>query len=416
REVLITVMRKHQRYFAVEGQDGKLMPYFIAVRNGDAEHLDIVIDGNEHVLRARFADAAFFYTTDRQKALHDFLPRLSTLTFQEKLGSMLDKNERVASMIDGMGTLLGTGDTDVAIAQRAAHIAKADLATQMVVELTSLQGVMGKVYAGLSGYPQEVADAVFEHWLPRGADDILPQSAAGVLLALTDKLDSLVGLFGVGLAPKSSADPYGLRRAALGVIQILVDQNIDLPLRRAVDLVAASQPVSVSDEAREQVVTFIAGRLEAWLLEQGTAQTDVIQAVLAQQSGNPARAVVGVRELSEWVKRSDWEAVLDSFARCVRITRPVAQHYEVNPTALVEPQEKALYESYQKASGQLNASGNVDAFLSAFTPMLPAVTAFFDNVLVNAEDEQVKRNRLGLLQAIGAMAHGRADLSNLSGF
>lgn len=415
REVLVTVMRKHQRYFPVEDRSGKLMPYFIAVRNGDAEHLDLVVDGNEHVLRARFSDAAFFYKEDTQKPLRDYLPRLSTLTFQEKLGSMLDKNERVSRLVAPLADLLGLSETDAGIAQRAAFILKADLATQMVVEMTSLQGVMGREYALRQGNPPEVANAIFEHWQPRSADDGLPASAAGTVLAVADRLDSLAGLFAVGLAPKSTADPYGLRRAALGIIQILVAKKLDVDLRAAIELAALQQPVEVSPEARAAVLDFIGGRLRAWVEEQDWPR-DVIAAVLAEQSHNPYRAMQGLEQLSQWVKRPNWEQILDSFARCVRITRDDETISAVNPDSFSEPQEKKLYDAYQKAADKLDADDNVDAFLKAFEPMLPVVTDFFDHVMVNVEDETTRQNRHGLLQAISAMQRSRADLSYLSGF
>jgi glycyl-tRNA synthetase len=415
REVLVTVMRKHQRYFALENENGHLLPYFIAVRNGDSAHLDNVTHGNEQVLRARFADADYFYKEDVGKPLAGYLPRLGTLTFQEKLGSMLDKNQRVAGLVESVGKLLGMDATAIAIAQQAAHIAKADLATQMVVEMTSLQGTMGREYALLEGYPPDVADAILEHWLPRFAGDRLPTTPAGVLLALLDRLDTLTGLFAVGLAPRSTADPYGLRRAALGVIQIMVDQALDVDLAQAVELVAAAQPVAVTPDARSQLLEFIAGRLRVWLGEQGW-QPDVIMAVLREQSHNPHRAVQGIRELSRWVQREGWTPLLDGFARCVRITRGEAERYPLKPELFTEPQETALYAAYQAAADRLNGQGNVDAFLSAFEPMLPAVTDFFDHVLVNVADDAVRRNRLGLLQAIGALQTGRADLSELSGF
>jgi glycyl-tRNA synthetase len=415
RDVLITVMRKHQRYFAVEDANGRLLPYFIAVRNGDANHLDNVIHGNEHVLRARFADANYFYREDIQKPLEAYLPRLATLTFQEQLGSMLDKNQRVAALVGTVGAHLKLDTTPIAVAQQAAHVAKADLATQMVVEMTSLQGVMGREYALLNGATPDVADAIYEHWQPRGVDDRLPASVPGALLALTDRLDSLVGLFAAGLAPRSTADPYGLRRAALGVIQIMIDRRWDCDLAGLVDLVAAAQPIAVADEARRQVLEFIGGRLQVWLGDQGWAP-DVLAAVLAEQAGNPYRALVAVRELTEWVKREDWTHILDSFARCVRITRAEPEQYTIDPAALVEPQERALYAAYQAAQGRLQAQDNVGAFLSAFVPVIPAVTDFFDHVLVNADDPVVRRNRLGLLQGISRMQRGRADLSQLSGF
>ena len=415
RDVLITVMRKHQRYFAVEDDDGRLLPYFITVRNGDNQHIGNVIDGNEHVLRARFADADYFYKEDTKRQLEDYLPRLATLTFQEELGSMLDKNQRVASLVEGMGTLLAVDATVLGVAQRAAHLAKADLATQMVVEMTSLQGAMGREYALLNGYPPDVADAIYEHWQPRGAGDDLPASLPGALLAVVDRLDSLVGLFAVGLAPRSTADPYGLRRAALGVIQILIAREWDIDLRGLVDLVAEVQPVSVSPEARVKLLEFVAGRLQAWLQDQDLP-ADVLAAVLTEQSTNPYRAQTAARELSKWVGHNDWAHILDNFARCVRITRGETQQFEVVPAAFSEPQEKALYEAYQNVQTQLDGNGNVDAFLSAFEQMVPVVADFFDHVLVNADDRQLRENRIGLLQGIGSLQKGRADLSQLSGF
>ena len=418
REVLITVMRKHQRYFPVLDAEGNLMPYFITVRNGDAQHLDKVTHGNEHVIRARFSDADFFYREDRKKSLEDYLPRLGTLTFQEHLGSMLDKNDRVAGLVGGLGDLFGVDSTDTVIAERAAKIAKADLATNMVVEMTSLQGTMGREYALLSGYPQEVANAVFEHWLPRNAGDKLPASPSGTLLALSDRLDSLVGLFAAGLAPKSTADPYGLRRAALGVIELMINKGVDADLMQAVNLVAAAQPLHVTDDAKAQVLEFITGRLRVWLSEKGFA-TDVINAVLAEQSGNPYRALQGVEQLSAWVAREDWTLVLDSFARCVRITRGDTERHTIDTSLFQQAEENALYDAYEAAD--VAADANVDGFLTAFVPMIPAVTAYFgtgknDGVLVNADDAAIRNNRHALLQAISAMQLGHADLSELAGF
>lgn len=415
RDVLVTVMRKHQRYFAVEDADGNLMNYFIGVRNGDNDHIDKVIHGNEHVIRARFSDANFFYREDVKKPLKDYLPRLGTLTFQTDLGSMLEKNERVSETVAGLGDLLGMSQTDIGIAERAAHIAKADLATNMVVEMTSLQGIMGREYAIKEGYPVDVANTIFEHWLPRNAGDKLPASDAGTVLAIADKLDSLVGLFAVGLAPKSTSDPYGLRRNALGVVQILVDKNINLDLRKAIDLISHGQPVEVAFGVKHQLIEFIQGRLDAWLDETTDYARDVINAVLNVQAHNPARAVKGIEELSKWVIRDDWEGILDNFARCVRITRSEEQQ-TINPDLLTEPQEKALYQAYQSAAEKLDDNSNVDGFLSAFEPMVPAIAEFFDHVLVHDEDQAVRNNRIALLQLISHMQSHRADLSQLDNF
>ncbi len=415
REVLVTVMRKHQRYFALEDDQGSLMKYFIGVRNGDREHIDKVIYGNEQVIRARFADARFFYEADIKQPLSDFMPRLDTLTFQADLGSMREKNDRVASTVEDLGQLLGFDQADIATAREAAQVAKADLATSVVVEMTSLQGVMGREYALRDGAEPAVAQAIFEHWLPRGAGDILPASDAGRLLAIADKLDSLVGLFAVGLAPKSTSDPYGLRRNALGIIQILLDQAISIDLRDLIRPVAKAQPVAVDAAVRKQVLEFLGGRLDNLLSEDFAFRRDVIKAVLREQAHDPARALQGVRELDAWVKRADWEAILDAFARCARITR-AEEEQAFSPKLLLEEQERSLYERFQNSSAEFCAAANVAGFLSAFASMVPAVTAFFDNVLVHTDDVALRNNRIALLQRIAAMRQGRADLSELENF
>lgn len=420
RDVLVTVMRKHQRYFPVEDANGKLLPYFITIRNGDTQHLDIVAKGNEHVLQARFYDANFFYKDDLQKPLAEHLQRLGTLTFEEHLGSMLDKNNRVAATVKAVGQALGLSAADIAIAEQAAKLVKADLGTRMVVEMTSLQGTMGRDYALLEGIPAPVANAILEHWQPRNADDSLPASAAGALLAVTDRLDSLTGLFAAGLAPKSTADPYGLRRAALGVLQILITREMDVTLTTLVDIAAGAQPIAVTDETRATLLEFIGGRLRVWLGEQGYAP-DVINAVLAEQAVNPYQATQGIRQLTEWVKHPQWEHILDSFARCVRITRGESDRVAVDAKLFQQQEEQALYEAYLKAAAQIGEQGDINAFLSAFEPMVSTVSKFFgenpgEGVLVNTDDAHIRTNRIALLQHISALQKGRADLSQLVGF
>ena len=414
-DVLVTVMRKHQRYFALEDKRGRLMHYFIGVRNGDSERVDQVIHGNEQVIRARFSDARFFYEADVKWRLQDYLPRLDTLTFQTDLGSMREKHDRVAASVKDLGQLLGFCASDIAIACEAAALAKADLATSMVVEMTSLQGVMGREYALREGIEPAVAQAIFEHWLPRGAGDILPASDAGRLLAIADKLDSLVGLFAVGLAPKSTSDPYGLRRNALGMMQILLDRSLSVDLRKLIARVAEGQPVAVDAKVKRQLVEFLRGRLDNLLSDSVEFRRDVINAVLCEQAHDPARAKQGVRELAAWVKRDDWEALLDAFARCARITRG-EDPQALAPDLLREEQEKALFASFQSLTAGLGMAANVDCFLSAFAGMAPAVTAFFDNVLVHSDDIALRSNRIALLQRVAALQKGRADLSQLENF
>ncbi len=411
RDVLITVMRKKQRYFPVQDKSGKLLPYFIAVRNGDSEYLEDVTRGNEHVLTARFSDADFFYRDDLQHKLADRTDRLKTMTFQEKLGSLYDKTQRLVSYVEPLGELLGLGADDLETAKAAAAIAKADQATRMVVEMTSLEGIMGREYALREGQPASLAQAILDHYRP--SQKI---TRPGLLLALADRLDSLVGLFAVGLAPTASADPFALRRAALGIVQMLLDQQVNLDLRDAIRIVASKQPVTVDEITQVDVLSFIAGRLRVLLLEdRQVASFDVIDAVLGEQSHNPYRALIGVQELARWVARPDWNTILDSFARSVRITRdkPI---YPLRPDTLTPAESMTLYQAARKAHDSLKPEDNVNAFLAAFEPLVPTVTTFFDEVLVMDEDQAVRENRLALLQYLASLAQGRADLSKLTGF
>jgi glycyl-tRNA synthetase len=286
----------------------------------------------------------------------------------------------------------------------------------MVVELTSLQGIMGREYALREGMAPEVAQVIFEHWLPRGAGDVLPQSNAGRLVALADKLDSLTGLFAAGLAPKANSDPYGLRRSALGIIQILINSQIEVNLDEALTIAAGRQPVALNAQQRQQLKEFLTGRLDAWLTEETDAPRDVIRAVLAEQGLNPARAYKAVGELTQWTQREDWPLILDNFARCVRITRPEKQIYTIRPEDFSESLERDLYAAYQSVLVQLKPQSGVNEMLTAFAPIVPAIQAFFNTILVHAEDKAVRENRLALLQAISALQQGRADLSELSGF
>ncbi|MFN2297838.1 MAG: glycine--tRNA ligase subunit beta, partial [Anaerolineales bacterium] len=379
-----------------------------------------VREGNEHVLRARFADAAFFIREDHRAKLEAFRPRLATLAFQAKLGSMLEKCERVERLTEHIAPILQLTPAQAATAARAAHLCKADLATQMVVEMTSLQGVIGRYYALDSGESEEVARAIFEHYLPRGAEDTVPESPAGTAVAIADRLDSLTGLFAAGLAPTGTRDPFALRRAALGVIQILLTRGIRFDLREGIRLAASLQPIEVSDGVRDQLMEFITGRLRGVLADQGF-RYDVVEAVLAAQAGNPLNARNATQQLTDWVAKPDWPAVLAAYARCVRITRDVKEKYPVDVERMSEPSEHALWEACQKMSADITAmtiagSLTVDNLLQAFTPHIPTVTKFFEEVLVMADDPAVRNNRLGLLQVIARMPEGVADFSKLEGF
>ena len=421
RDVLISVMKKHQRYFPVEGSKAKgkgqpsnsqpstLMPYFIAVRNGDSEHLDMVRQGNEHVLNARFADADFFVREDIKRPLEDYRPQLSTLIFQTRLGSMLDKSERMVKLVEELIPLLALEEELATFARRATTLAKADLTTQMVTEMTSLQGTIGREYALRSGEPPAVAEAIGEQYQP------VPQTRVGLAVALADRLNSLVGLFAAGLAPSGTKDPFALRRAAIGVVQPLIEHDLDFDLRAAVEKSGKIQPIEVSGEVQTHALEFIAGRLSVLLKED--FRYDVVDAVLAEQSENPAGAARAVKQLSAWVERKDWQEILDGYARCARIVRAAEMEDRgrktVDERKLVEPAEKALAKAVQTTNDQ---SSSVDEFLATVLSLLPAINIFFDEVLVMDEDPVLRENRLALVGQVAGLAEGIADLSKAEGF
>jgi len=411
-EVLIAVMKKHQRYFPVLDADGKMMANFVTIRNGGREHVDLVRQGNEDVIRARYADAEFFYTRDQKRPLATYRKGLEKLTFQADLGSMLDKTDRLHALAPWIGQLMGLGDLEIQSLKRAAYLCKADLATSLVIEMTSLQGTMGREYALISGEKPAVADAIAEHYLPRSSGEAVPSGNVGTVLAIADRVDSLVGLFAVGMAPTGSADPYGLRRAAAGLVQILLEKQLDLPLRTVVAKALDQLPVDAPDATLDKVLQFVAGRLEGALRDAGLAH-DVVAAALAERGGNPTKALESAEQLSAWVRRDDWSLLLDNYARCVRITRGKPA-YAPAPSELVEAEEKALFAALLEAESA--AASDVDGLLAAFEPMVSLIQAFFDKVLVMAEDDAVRESRLGLLQSIAGLAKGIADLSRLEGF
>jgi glycyl-tRNA synthetase len=419
--ILISVMKTHQRYFPVFGgprskRQGELLPHFIAVRNGTDENLPVVRLGNEDVIRARFADAKFFYEHDSRKHLAEFLPRLDTLTFQEDLGSMLDKVKRLERLAPRLGEMLGLSAAELMTVQRAANLCKADLATQMVVEMTSLQGVMGRLYALHSGEPERVAEAIYEHLLPRFAEDELPHGGPGIVLALADRLDSLTGLFAVGLKPSGTRDPFALRRAALGVVQILLGNALRFDLQEAIGRAAKRLPVPADEPVRAEVLDYVVQRLRGVLLEEGR-RYDVVDAVLAERGYDPYWAAQNAQALDEWVARPDWADLLNAYARCVRIVRDQEQRYEVDPERFVEPTSAVLFKAVRDAKASIpEEDASIDDVLSAVQGIVPEINVFFDEVLVMDPDPEARENRLGLVQEVAALTRGAVDLSKLEGF
>jgi glycyl-tRNA synthetase len=423
RDVLISVMKKHQRYFPVE-KAGELQPYFIAVANKSSESvgssdvlqdMNLVFEGNEHVIRARFVDAAYFVNEDQKQPLADYLPRLDTLAFQVDLGSMLDKTKRITALVNDLADNVGMDAGETEVAHRSAELCKADLATQMVVEMTSLQGIMGRYYAVGSGESEGVATAIYEHYLPRFSGDSSPETRPGLLVGLADRLDTLTGLFAAGLAPTGTKDPFAQRRAALGLVQNLIAWDLDFDLHLAIAAASNHLPISSDEDSQLACLNFIVERLRNVLLEAGHSY-DIVDAVLASQGYNPTKATQAVKQLGEWVERPDWHVILPAYARCVRITRAVKARYKVKEDIFVEPAEKDLYAALFSAEAKERIQGSVNDFLEVFVPMIPAIDRFFDDVFVMSEEQALQENRLGLLQRVAALADGVADMSRLEGF
>jgi glycyl-tRNA synthetase len=408
KDVLITVMKKHQRYFPVMGKGG-MLPHFIAVRNGNLNNLDIVQHGNEEVLRARFADAEYFFNHDRQHKLEEFLPKLGTMTFQVKLGSMLDKAKRIEALTPTMAAMLKLDEKQVKAAQRAAYLCKADLGSQMVVEMTSLQGIMGREYARMSGESDLVANALAEQY------DRAPESSIGAAISLADRFDSLSGLFAVGLAPTGSADPWALRRAALGVVETLIKHQASFSLRSALEAAAKLQPVTVEAKALDDAHAFLVGRERAALLDQGM-RYDLVDAVLAARGDDPFVAKQSIEALAAEVAKPDWSITLDNYARCVRIVRDLKETLPLDISKDNDPQTQALCEAYEAARKAVGPQSSIGVFFNALAPLIPAIQTFFDKVLVMHEDQAIRQTRQALLQHIWHLADGIVDLSKVEGF
>jgi glycyl-tRNA synthetase len=419
KPVLIGVMKKHQRYFPVEAPDskgGQLMPHFITIANADSlPHEDVVRRGNEGVIRARYADAAYFYRQDTAQPLANFTAKLDTLTFHVKLGSMLDKVRRLEKLAPQLAQTLGASAAQVQTASQAAALSKSDLVTSMVVEMTSLQGIMGEIYARKSGESAETAQAIREHYLPRFAGDANPQTLPGLALSLADKLDSLAGLFGVGVQPSGSADPFGLRRAALGIVNNLVAAEADFDVNVALAQAAAHFSVEVTEKALSEAAEFITRRLQGVLLEMGYAN-DVVEAVLAVRGNNPFRAERACAALSAMMGRADWSTTFTAYARCARIVRTIEADLSLDASVYEMESERALDSAYRQAAALVNGEEPASGLAEALVLLQGPINSFFDTVMVNAEDGAVRQARQALVQHIARLPQGIADLSKLQGF
>ena len=413
-EALVYTMKGDQKYFPIYDKEGKLLPHFIFVSNINPEDPTAIIEGNEKVVRPRLTDAEFFFKTDLKQKLVDRLPRLETVLFQQQLGTLKDKTDRIEQLAGEIAKQIGADEEK---ARRAGLLSKCDLMTNMVFEFTDTQGVMGMHYARHDGEDEEVAVALNEQYMPRFAGDELPKSLVASAVALADKFDTLTGIFGIGQAPKGSADPFALRRAALGALRIIVEKNLPLDLE---DLVKKSAAL-FGDKLTNQnvvadVVDFMLGRFRAWYQDEGIA-VDVIQAVLARRPTRPADFDARVRAVSHFRTLDSAEALAAANKRVSNIlAKADAAIGEINLTACVEPAEKALAEAVLALRTEVQpliAQGDYTAVLDKLANLRAPVDNFFDNVMVNAEDPALRQNRLAILNTLQGLFLQVADISLL---
>jgi glycyl-tRNA synthetase len=410
-EVLATVMVKHQRYFPVAAADGRLLPRFVVVADGQIDP-ERVREGNEAVIRARYADAEFFWKQDCRRPFADFRQEIGRLMFHERLGSMLDKADRLELMAGRLAQRAGMAGGEYESTVRAAHLSKNDLATSMVIELSSLAGTMGAYYAELAGEPPAVAAAIREHVKPTSTAGEPPASRPGAVVALADRLDSLVGLFAAGVQPASDVDPYGLRRAAYGVVRILGRPDLAIDLREAVDLAAELQPIDVPDAIRADVMDFIWRRLDVSLRDSGLAH-DVVRAAIAGDNRSVATKMQTARELSDLVGTPSFARAYQAWHRAANLAKGAPKAPEVEDHLLHEPAEQAAWIAYRDVAADPRVGASVAGFTSAFERLVDPVNRLLEEVLIHGDDERIVRNRLSLLSLVARLPRPVADLALL---
>jgi len=428
-EILITVMRGHQKYFGLETRNGELAPHFLAVINLPGDKKGIVRAGHERVLRARFSDAQFFWETDLKRLLGDYLPKLAAVTYESRLGSYGDKVERMRELARWIAEQWfsgGVSQADVAGSDRAAELAKCDLVTEMVREFPELQGIVGGLYARTQHEPEEIWQAVYDHYKPLGMDDALPRNLIGCAVSLADKLDSLVACFAVGAIPTGSSDPFALRRAALGVAKIILERELPLSLSAAISAAAKAlkehaPKIEVSDAAQKQVLDFLLERARFLLKEKRGFAYDEINAAFAAGADDLVDAAERVVAVKAIRNTKDFIPLAASFKRIRNILEKSAgkldkAQAEVEPELLWEPAERELYASSQKIGAEATRrkkAGKYREALEVISELRPSVDKFFDSVLVMVEDTRVRKNRLALLGNLLKEFSTIADFSEL---
>lgn len=417
-EVLITCMEKHQKYFAVKNKNGELLPYFITVRNGDDYHLDTVRKGNEKVLKARLADARFFYEEDKKTKLEDKVEELKSIVYREELGSVYEKSERLEEISATILDILEISEPVRSKTLRVSKLCKADLITQMVFEFSDLQGYMGMEYAKINGEDDEVAQGIYEHYLPRYAGDELPQTIIGTIVSLADKADNIASSFAIGLQPTGTQDPYALRRQALGMIYIVLETELYISFRqlfrKALSLIPENSFVAPSTELLEDIMSFITTRAKTVFTEYGF-EGDVINSVLEVEDADIYVAYKRIKDLQEEKGSDRLEDILTSYNRVKNLAHK-ATGSDIHLELLTEDSERVLYHHFQDLKEEIEKhveEGENKMAFEALLKLKEPVDDFFDNVMVMVDDSHLKENRLNLLYQLKELFHRVADFSKL---
>lgn len=415
-EAVITPMRDHQRYFPVKDDAGKLLPLFITVRNGGKEYLETVQHGNERVLRARLADAQFFFDEDRKKSLEEHRDKLKTVVFQQGLGTMYEKTERLAQLADFIADEIGADEKAHKHARCAALLSKADLVTGMVTEFTELQGIMGREYAKLDGECEKVAIAIDEHYMPRFAGDAQPQTTAGRIVSTADKIDTIVGTFHLGKIPTGSQDPFALRRQALGLVHMMIEAKYHLSISRLVAKAMDLYGITETEERAKMqadVAEFLRLRLRN-VLEVEQIRYDAVDAVLGDVD-DIYNVLLRARAVTAFTGQKDAARSMQAFVRVANIARKNAAE-TIYPERFHMAEEKALYQAYtstKSAVESLVSGEDFEGAIDALTELVAPIDAFFDNVMVMDKDETIRENRLALLRSVDAVIRDVADFTKI---
>ncbi|SKB27287.1 glycyl-tRNA synthetase beta chain [Acetoanaerobium noterae] len=413
KEAIITPMKEHQRYFPVLDADGKLLNKFITVRNGDSYAIDNVKRGNEKVLDARLSDALFFYHEDTKKPLEAYVERLDTIVFQQKLGTILDKTKRIQNLSEKIAKALALTLPNL---DRAAYLSKADLTTAMVFEFTELQGIMGRYYANLSNEPSEVAEAIYEHYLPRFAGDELPSTNEGIILALSDRLDSVAGFFAIGIQPTGSQDPYALRRQALGILNIMMEKKLDVRLFDLLDLALENFDFEDMDKqsVKSDLMSFFELRLKNLFTDMGI-RYDVVDAIINIEDSNPFDLLIRAKDLDAWVKNNSVTEALQTFSRISNISKEAIAG-KVDEALFAHDSEAKLNTAYNSIKAEVEAMLARREYVKALELLISikdSVDAFFDSVMIMDENMDIRANRLAMLSNIRTTMESVADLSKI---